>query len=127
MDTLDPKLKEILLKLPGGFLACQEESIRKHEEIHKKLTDLNTKIDEAVYVNLANGDGNPMKVANILPTIYKDVKDLKVTTEFLRDFQKLHSIFKKYKLYWIFAISIFSLLGFGIKDVIIEILKGAVK
>lgn len=123
METLDPKLKEILANLPGGFYNMQKENNDRFNKIEDKL-------DEAVYVNLTNGDGKRVKVANIIPKMHKDILsirtdlvEIKEVIEFLSDFKKLHKLLKKYKIYYIITITTLLIMGLGVKDIIVDALK----
>jgi hypothetical protein len=120
MDTLNPELKKFLQSLPLDFGKMQQDA-------HGKFKIIEEKLDEAVYVNLANGDGNRVKIANIIPKMHKDIQDIKDSTEFLRDFQKLHYLLKKYKLYWIIGFMGMLVMGLGIKDIVMEATKGLIK
>lgn len=117
METLDPELKKFLQNLPLDFDKMQQDT-------HNKFTCIESKLDEAVYVNLTNGDGNRVRIANIIPKMHKDIQTIKDSTEFLRDFQKLHFLLKKYKLYWIFGVLCMLIMGIGIKDILVEAIKG---
>ena len=120
MDALDPELRRFLQNLPSDFGKMQQDT-------HNKFISIERKLDDAVFVNLPNGEGNRMKVANIIPRMHKDIEAIKESTEFLRDFQKLHSLFRKYKLYWLFGFTSMLIMGVGIKDIIAEALKGLLK
>lgn len=120
MDTLSPELKQALMNLPSGFNDYKAESQRKFDV-------LESKIDEAVFVNMTNGEGKKAKIANIIPKMHKDLEDIKQSTEFLRDFQKLHNIMRKYKLYHFFTTVMLLILGLGAKDIVVEALKGFIK
>ena len=117
MEIRDQKLLEAVMALPNEFNAYKKIATERFEKIEKKL-------DDAVFVNLQNGDGQNVKVANILPKIYSDLKEVKQATEFLVDFAKLHTIFKKYKIYWI-TIILFS--GWQIGSPIFIILRDLLK
>ena len=120
MDTLDPKLRQALLDLPGGFNAYKEVATQRFETLEEK-------INEACYVDLTNGDGKRIKTAKIIPAIYKDLQEIKQATELLVDFNKVHKIFKKYKFYhtMLAAISVFA--GISVWDIIVEFIKTTVK
>ena len=113
MDIGDPKLLEAVMALPNSFNDYKKHTTEKFREIESKL-------DDAVFVNLQNGDGQRMKVANILPKMYSDLGEVKEATEFLRDFAKIHNIFIKYKMYWI-VITLFTSWQVGLP--LIEVVK----
>jgi len=98
MDIRNPELLEAVMALPNRFDEYRKVAQDRFEKIESKL-------DDAVFVNLQNGDGQRMKVANILPKMHTDLKEIKEATEFLRDFAKLHRIFQKYKIYWIVIVT----------------------
>lgn len=127
MEALSAELKQALMNLPGGFNTLQSEFTDHREQVQAKFHSLETKIDDAVFVNMPNGEGKKAKIANVIPNMHRDLAEIKESTEFLRDFQKLHNIFKKYKLYHIFTIIIFSMLGLGARGILIDVLKGFVK
>ena len=119
MEIRDQKLLEAVMALPNEFNAYKKVATERFEKIEKKL-------DDAVFVNLQNGDGQNVKVANILPKIYSDLKEVKQATEFLVDFNRVHRIFKKYKFYQtlLAVISVFA--GISLWEILIAFIKATV-
>jgi len=113
METRNPDLLDAIMRLDN----CQL--------IHKQnYENLKSQIEENRYVNLQNGDGKRMLVANIIPKMHNDLQSIKEATEFLVDFSKLHKIFKKYYIYWITVVT-FS--GWQIGSPVFQILKDLIK
>lgn len=105
MEIQDPKLKKAIMELPGAF--------NNHVKYtNRRLSSLEDLVNVLQYVELTNGDGNRVKVSKIIPAMHQDIKkiqlaltdlpDIKNATEFLVDFNKLHKLLKKYKIYWLF-------------------------
>lgn len=134
METRDKKLRAAIMELPGNFNEYRENANRRFDKLEEA-------IDEARYVDLINGDGNKVKTAKIIPTMHKDIKEIKTVVadllqnrsdtkealEIVSDFSKLHRIFKKYKFYYVMAIMIGVFAGVNVWEFLIEIAKTALK
>lgn len=130
MEIRDEKLYEAVMALPNSFNEYKRVSTERFEKIEAKL-------DDAVFVNFENGDGQRMKVANILPKMHKDLKDIKGTIaelneikqatggalDMIIDFSRVHTIFKKYKIYQTILLALGFLAGINIWDLIKEFAK----
>lgn len=134
MDTLDPKLKQFLSELPGSFKDYKDHTKQRFDKLEEA-------INEARFVDLTNGDGLKMKTAKVIPTMYKDIKDIKTTIaefkqikvetsaalDMILDFSRVHNIFKKYKMYQALLIGLAFLAGMNIWEFTIEFIKTALK
>lgn len=113
MEVRSPELLDAIMRLDN----CQTI----HRENYEKLK---AQMEENRYVNLENGDGKRMLIANVIPKIYNDLQSIKGATEFLVDFSKLHKIFKKYYVYWIVTVTF---TGWQIGSPIFTIIRDLVK
>lgn len=76
-----------------------------NDEIYgRHISQLKTEIDEIKYVELENGEVRKEKINKIIPIMYNDIKVIKNATGILIDANKVHSIFKNRKIYWLLGI-----------------------
>jgi hypothetical protein len=95
----------------AGNIFCEA-----HNEILNDLKNLKGKIEKFESLTIINGKEKKVHLAEIVREIYYDV-------EVIRDFNKLHTIFKKYRIYYIILILIMLILGFNYKEIFIKIFK----
>ena len=130
MEKRNPKLIETLLNLPNIFEQYKVTAQQRFDEIERAIED-------ARYIDMTNGDGHRVKVAKILPEMKKDIDriksvivdipDIKNSTEFLRDFAKVHFIFKRYKLYYGLVVIIGFVGGYSVKGLLLAFIKEILK
>jgi uncharacterized membrane protein YdfJ with MMPL/SSD domain len=130
MEIRDPKLLEVIMDLPNNFDAYKKVASERFDKLQESIED-------ARYVDLKNGDGNRVKVSKIIPDMKKDIDkiknaiidipDIKESTEFLRDFKKVHKIFKQYRLYHTAIVLIGIIVGNSAKSLIIDLIKEFVR
>ena len=87
-----------------------------HMEIKNSLDELKEKIEKFETLTIKNGKEKKVHLAEIVKDIYYDV-------ELIRDLNKVHTIFKKYRIYFIMIMIIMLLLGINYQELIIKILK----
>lgn len=85
-----------------SFLAdLNEQFMKEHiENLHRLRDDL----EDSRWVTLKNGETKQHKITEIIPVMYTDLKDIKSATEPLIDANKVHQIFKKYKVYYLLGL-----------------------
>lgn len=132
MEIRDEKLYKAVISLPLEF-----EQYRNNA--NKRFDSLEKAIDDAKYIDMPNGDGNRMRVAKVLPEMKKDIDriksviidipEIKHSTEFLRDFAKVHLTFKKYKIYYMLPVVAGYLFGKNITqtDYIRQLIESMIK
>jgi hypothetical protein len=87
-----------------------------HNEIKNTLNELREKVSKFEMITLINGKERKVHLSEIVKDIYYDV-------EVIRDLNKVHSIFKKYRIYFLILLIILLMLGINYEDLIIKILK----
>jgi len=95
----------------AGSIFCES-----HNELKNEIKDLKEKVEKFESLTIINGKERNVHLTDIVREIYYDV-------EVIRDFNKLHTIFKKYRIYYIILILILIVLGFGYQEIILKILK----
>jgi len=85
-----------------------------HNEIKNDLDILKEKIEKFESLTLVNGKEKKVHLTDIVKDIYYDV-------EVIRDLNKLHTLFKKYRIYYFFLVLIMLLLGFNYQEIILKI------
>lgn len=74
---------------------------------HKaKLEKLSVDLEASRWVTLKNGETKQYKVTEIIPVMYTDLKEINAAVEPLKDANKVHSIFKKYKVYYLLGLAL---------------------
>lgn len=71
-------------------------------------------LSDKMKVCIKNGKEKKRWLNEVVEEIYDDL-------EFVRDFNRVHKTFKKYKVYWLAVIVMMLLLGLDIKSVIIKL------
>ena len=87
-----------------------------HNEIMKTLNELKEKVSKFEMITLINGKERKVHLSEIVKDIYYDV-------EVIRDLNKVHSIFKKYRIYFLMILAIMLLLGINYQEILMKILK----
>ena len=87
-----------------------------HNEILKTMNELKEKVSKFEMITLINGKERKVHLSEIVKDIYYDV-------EVIRDLNKVHSIFKKYRIYFFILLIILFMLGINFEDIIFRILK----
>ena len=94
--------------------------------VSKDLFETVKKLEESLYVEVRNGKVTKQHISQLALTTYdnvkkvqsdvidlqRDITEIKATVQVLNDFNKIHIIFKKYKIYW-FGLALI-LLYFGL-------------
>ena len=94
--TKDPSLTAFLNDMNNEFLKDLE---RQRQETKEQIEILSCKIEENSMVELTNGETKKHKITNVIPVMYTDLKEIKSATDILVDANKVHTVFKKRKLY----------------------------
>ena len=87
-----------------------------HSEIKDSLDELKEKIEKFETLTIKNGKEKKVHISEIVKDIYYDV-------ELIRDLNRVHTIFKKYRIYFFMIMIIMLLLGINYQEVIMKILK----
>ena len=87
-----------------------------HNEIMKTLNELKEKVSKFEMITLINGKERKVHLSEIVKDIYYDV-------EVIRDLNKVHSIFKKYRIYFLMILAIMLLLGINYQEILMKFLK----
>ena len=87
-----------------------------HSEIKNTLNELREKISKFETITVINGKERIVHLSDIVKDIYYDV-------EVIRDLNKVHSIFKKYRIYFFLLLITLLMLGINFEDVLMKILK----
>ena len=94
--TKDPNLAAFLNNMNEDFLRDLE---RQRQDTKEQIEILSCKIEENSLVELTNGETKKHKITHVLPVMYSDLKEIKSATDILVDANKVHTVFKKRKLY----------------------------
>ncbi len=87
-----------------------------HSEIKNSLGELKEKIEKFETLTIKNGKEKKVHISEIVKDIYYDV-------ELIRDLNKVHSIFKKYRIYFFVMMIIMLLLGINYRELLLKIIK----
>lgn len=87
-------------------------------------------LEKSQFIKLKNGEEREYHFSEIVEKTYYDVgslrndlSEIKSSTAILLDFNKVHRIFKKWRVYWLIGISILFYLGWDVKDFVIHLIK----
>lgn len=58
-------------------------------------------IEKKNTVTIRNSDAREIHISDLTVELYNDMKEVRKAVQPITDFQKLHEILKKYKIYWI--------------------------
>jgi hypothetical protein len=87
-----------------------------HNEIIKTLKELKEKVSKFEMITLINGKERKVHLSEIVKDIYYDV-------EVIRDLNKVHSVFKKYRIYFLILLIILLMLGINLEDLLMKIVE----
>lgn len=87
-----------------------------HSEIESSLNELRNKVEKFELVTIVNGKERKVHITELVKDIYYDV-------EVIRDLNKVHTIFKKYRIYFLMILIALFLLGINYQDILFKILK----
>ncbi len=94
--------------------------------VSKKVDSLDDKInhiEKSLWVEYRNGRDQQMHLSEVATLTLDRVKSVENDIAIIRDLNKVHTIFKKRKFYWVMLIVLIIWFGASVPDVIASIIK----
>ena len=86
--------------MPVKNTEVQNKKPKVSDELKQRLET----IEKSLWVTRVNGKTETIHISKLVLEDHERLKTVESNTAILADFNKVHSIFKKYKIYWVVAI-----------------------
>ena len=115
---MEPTVKERLTNLETAIMESKEaikqssERLSKLEQITERVTGI---LNSITQIEMKNGTTKTVAITDLISELYNE-------TEFMRDANKIHRMFKKYQIYKLIATAVGFALFFDVKDLVYKLI-----